>query len=141
VASDGRSATADWALFFLRIAVGVLFMVYGLPKFTHLAGLGAMWARQWRLPGGGVVGVLQAAVEFGGGACLILGLATRLFGLLLAVDMAGALLLVRIPHSAFQGGWALEWQAFWIAVALLVGGAGAFSVDRLLRRPTRGLAR
>lgn len=69
-------------------------------------------------------------VEFGGGVLLIGGLRTQLVALLLALDMLGALFLVKIHTPAFIGE---EWLAFWIGLALLAFGAGSFSLDALLQ--------
>ncbi len=113
--------------------MGLVFIVYGLSKVSHLGGSVAFWTRL-HLPAPGVMGPVQAIVELGGGILLVLGLLTRLCGVLLALDMVGALLIVRMPHAAFQGGYALEWQALMIALALAIAGAGAFSLDRALRR-------
>ena len=68
--------------------------------------------------------------QFGGGILLIVGLWTRLVGLLLAVDMLGALLIVKIHTRTFIQQ---EWLAFWMSLALLALGAGALSVDAVLR--------
>lgn len=129
---SGPGAT-DVALLVLRIAVGLVFIVYGFAKVSHLPGTAALWTRL-HLPAPAIMGPVQGVVEFLGGILVVLGLLTRPVAVLLALDMVGALVLVRIPRSAFQGGYALEWQACMIGVALALAGAGAFSLDRLLRR-------
>jgi putative oxidoreductase len=140
---QSRAGAADAALLLIRIAVGLVFIVYGFGKVTHLGGVIATWHRL-RLPAASLMGPLQAVVEFCGGIFLVAGLLTRLCGALLALDMIGALLIVRMPHTPFQGGYALEWQAFMISLALAVAGAGAYSVDRSLggagRRRARSVA-
>jgi putative oxidoreductase len=120
----------------LRIGLGVLFIIYGWGKISHVGGVVGMWEKL-HLFAPPVMGPVHAGVEFFGGILLIAGLLTRLCGLLLALDMIGALAIVKIPAPASQfagpGGWSLEWLALWIALALLAGGGGALSLDSLLR--------
>jgi putative oxidoreductase len=107
----------------------VLFILAGWGKVSHISGVVALWQRL-HLPLPHVFGPVHAIVEFGGGILLVAGLWTRLVGLLLAVDMLGALLLVKIHTRTFIQQ---EWLAFWMSLALLAVGAGALSVDARLR--------
>ena len=77
-------------LLLLRVGVGVVFMANGYPKFwgrrlehidefVHVAHLPAYFV------------YIAGALEIGGGALLIVGLFTRIFGLLLAGEMAVAM--------------------------------------------------
>ncbi len=137
---EGRLRGQDLALLCLRIGLGVLFIVQGWAKVTHIGGVVAMW-QTLHLFTPPIMGPIHAAVEFLGGILLIAGLLTRLWGLLLAIDMIGALALVRIRAVEFAppGGWSLEWLALWIALALFAGGGGALSLDgRLARGRTQG---
>ncbi len=122
------------AMLCLRIGLGSLFIVYGWPKVSHVEGVVGMW-QKLHLIAPPIMGPLHAGVEFFGGILLIAGLLTRLWGLLLAIDMIGALWIVKIRSAQFAGpgGWSLEWEALWIALALLAGGGGTFSLDSLLR--------
>ncbi len=124
----------DLVMLCLRIGLGSLFIVYGWPKVSHVEGVVGMW-QKLHLIAPPIMGPLHAGVEFFGGILLIAGLLTRLWGLLLAIDMVGALWIVKIRSAPFAGpgGWSLEWEALWIALALLAGGGGAFSLDSLLR--------
>lgn len=119
----------DLALLCLRIGLGVVFVLAGWAKVSHPAGVVGLWQRL-HLPLPMVFGPVHAVVEFGGGILLLAGLFTRLIGLLLAVDMLGALFLVKIHTPTFIGE---EWLAFWISLALLAVGAGSISLDAMLR--------
>ena len=130
VPSDSRSTRLDLALLGLRIGLGVLFVPSGWAKVTNVHGVVGLW-QQLHLPLPGVFGPVHAIVEFGGGLLILAGLLTWLASLLLAIDMLGALFLVKIHTPTFIS---LEWLAFWISLALLGAGAGAISLDAYLRR-------
>ncbi len=115
----------DFALLGLRIALGVLFIQAGWAKVSHIAEVVAL-AQRLHLPLPAFFGPGLAMVELGGGFLTIGGLLTRLIALLLALDMLGALFLVKIHTPTFIG---VEWLAFWIGLALLAFGAGSFSLD------------
>ena len=136
------SRDRDLALLGLRIGLGVLFILAGWGKVSNVTGVVGLWQRL-HLPLPHVFGPIHAIVEFGGGILLIAGLWTRLVGLLLAVDMLGALLIVKIHTRTFIQQ---EWLAFWMSLALLALGAEALSVDAVLRArratiPSGSLAR
>jgi putative oxidoreductase len=126
---EPTSSNRDFALLGLRIALGVLFIQAGWGKVAHIAGVVALGQRL-HLPLPAVFGPGLAIVEFGGGFLIIGGLLTRPIALLLALDMLGALFLVKIHTPAFIGA---EWLAFWIGLALLAFGAGSFSLDAFLQ--------
>jgi putative oxidoreductase len=129
VERESRSTRLDLALLALRIGLGVLFIRAGWAKVTHVHGVVGLWQRL-HLPAPGVFGPIHAYVEFVGGILLLAGLLTWLVSLLLAIDMAGALLLVKLHTPTFINQ---EWLAFWISLALLAAGAGAISLDAYLR--------
>jgi putative oxidoreductase len=129
VSTAPRSTSLDLALAGLRLGMGVLFVRAGWAKVANIHGVVGLWQRL-HLPLPGVFGPIHAVVEFGGGILLLAGLFTWLVSLLLAVDMLGALLLVKIHTPTFINQ---EWLAFWISLALLATGAGAISLDAYLR--------
>jgi putative oxidoreductase len=120
------------ALLLLRIGVGVVFMAKGYPKFwgrqlehvdefVHIAHLPAYFV------------YLAGALELGGGALLVLGLFTRILGLLLTAEMAMALWQ---DEKMFQNPLALDHYGLVLvlgvgAFALATFGAGSVSLDRL----------
>jgi putative oxidoreductase len=124
------SRNLDFALLGLRIGLGVLFILAGWAKVSHVAGIVGLW-QKLHLPLPHVFGPIHAVVEFGGGILVIAGLYTRLIGFLLAVIMLGALFLVKIHTPTFIQQ---EWLAFWISLALFVVGAGSLSLDAILEK-------
>ena len=91
---------------------------------------------RWELgvPGASVVAPIVATLELVGGIALILGLLTRVFGALLAIDMLGALFLVHAPAGVFvgNGGYELVLLFAGAALALALAGAGKISADNAL---------
>jgi putative oxidoreductase len=84
--------------------------------------------------------ILSALTEFGGGACLALGLLVPLAGFALFVDMLIAWFQVNV-HNGFvaekaAGGYELNMTLAAMALTVALLGAGPVSLDRLL-----GLAR
>ncbi len=119
-------------LLLLRVGIGVVFMAHGYPKFSgrrleHIDEL----VHGAHLPG--YFAYIAAALEFGGGALLVLGLFTRISGLLLAGEMAAALWsdgkIVQHPLAVEQYGLALVLCVG--AFALATFGAGSISLDRV----------
>ena len=79
----------------LRIVTGFLFAAHGWQKFNEftIAGTQAAFA-QMGVPAANVAAPVVATLELVGGVALILGVLTRVFAALLAVNMLGALFLV-----------------------------------------------
>ena len=111
-----------------------MFGTYGYLKWAggldRLAGL----LLTVHLPFPDATARLVAALELGGAVLLILGLGSRLFGALLAVEMGVALATVVWPHG-FVGGFAFEMTLLAVALALAIAGGGRLSIgrDRLSR--------
>ena len=133
MAHESGSSRRDLAFLCLRIGIGVFFLRSGWAKVEHIAGVVGLWQRL-HLPLPGFFGPIHAVVEFGGAILILLGLFTRPVAVLLAVDMLGALFLVKIHTPTFISQ---EWLAFWISLGLVLGGAGAFSLDGLRHRHRR----
>jgi putative oxidoreductase len=96
--NDPSSRNRDLALLGLRIGLGLLFIHAGWGKISNIAGVVGLGDRL-HLPLPAVFGPVLAIVELGGGFLIIGGLLTRLVALLLALDMLGALFLVKIHTS------------------------------------------
>jgi putative oxidoreductase len=90
------------ALLFLRVALGVIFISHGYPKlFGHPKEMMPFFEHAG-LPGSFVY--LAGVIEFFGGAILILGLFTRIAGVLIAIEMAVALWRVHFPQGPIMPG-------------------------------------
>ena len=125
--------SGDWGLLALRIGVGITFLVHGNQKR-------AMWKVQpsAQMPAGmlTLLRVLSIAEPLGGLATLV-GLLTRAAAAGFVLVMLGAIRLkITQLHKGFSGdgGWELEFMLLVGALALLLLGAGKFSLDRVILR-------
>lgn len=134
----------------LRLVLGIVFFAHGAQKvFGWFGGYGFSATLQG-MSGMGlpkVVVLLVIATEFAGALLLIFGALTRLAALGIVGEMIGAVLMVHLPNGFFmnwagnQKGEGFEYHllAIAIAVALLVKGAGAYSVDGALTETRTGM--
>ena len=92
------------------------------------------------VPAAALAAPFIAYLELIGGALLILGLATRMIGALLALDMLGALFLVHLSAGVFvgNGGYELVAALGALALALALIGPGRVSVDALISKARAG---
>jgi putative oxidoreductase len=136
----------DFTLTILRVVLGSVFFAHGAQKvlgwfggkgiddsvaaFTQFLGIPAPLA------------YLAIAAEFVGGAGLVVGLLGRIAALGILTNMVVAIVLVHARNGLFmnwtgkQAGEGFEYHllAIAIALAILIRGSGALSIDRLLTR-------
>ena len=126
----------DTALALLRVVLGVTFIMHGGQKlFVYgLDGVAGSFG-QMGIPLAGFFGPLVAFVEFFGGIAIVLGLLTRLAALGLGATMVVAILTVHLPQGFFNpGGVEFPLALLASAVALVLTGAGAYSVDAAIAK-------
>ena len=134
---------ADWTVVIVRILLGVIFSAHGAQKLLgwHGAGLAKSmraFAEDLHLPR--TLAFLVIVGEFLGGVGLIIGLFSRITALVIAVTMLGAIATVHFRFGLFlnwfggKEGHGIEYHLLAIALALVivVNGAGAFSLDRVV---------
>jgi putative oxidoreductase len=139
--------SASVGLFFVRVLVGLAFVVHGYPKIVNpLAWMGSkMLTVPWT---GASVGPLPdwlqatvAFVEFFGGVALIVGLLTRVAAFALFIDMIVACLFVELPHGVpfVASGHSLEPNLAYTVMTfmLLLTGPGLVSLDAAITAPRK----
>jgi putative oxidoreductase len=138
-ATDDSTATS-----ILRLVLGVVFFAHGAQKMLGwfggfgFAGTMDFFTGTAHIPA--PLAFLAIAAEFFGGMGLILGFLTRIAAFGIGVNM---LVAIMIEHRAFgffmnwtgtQKGEGYEFHLLVLAIVayLMIRGAGAFSVDRVL---------
>jgi len=112
----------------LRIAVATIFISHGYQKLFVFGFAGVTGAfTHMGVPLPGFTGPFIGVLEFFGGIALLIGLLTRLVALGLALDMLVAILLVKLKGGF--SGFELEFLLCGASLALVLAGAGKFSVD------------
>lgn len=131
----GMETLSDLAILLARVGIGVVFVAHGWQKiFTlGLSRVGEQFAGLG-IPQPYVTAAIVAGVELIAGAALVAGILTPLAGVLLGVDMVGALYFVHATNGPFitRNGWELVVALGVGALLVAAVGAGRFSVDRAL---------
>jgi putative oxidoreductase len=125
------ATTIDVARLLLRVMLGVLILLHGISKIRGGPGFILDIVDKAGLPE--PFGYLVYVGEVVAPILVIIGLFTRAAALVIAINMIVAILLVHVPRIftlADSGGWALELQGLYVAVAIGVTllGAGRYSV-------------
>lgn len=126
-------------LLLVRLYWGWQFAQTGWGKLQHLQHVTGFF-RSLGIPAPGIVAPFVSGVEFVGGILLILGLASHITGLVLAIDMFvaywtaehTALTSVLSDPGTFYK--ADAYTFFFAALIVFVFGAGLFSLDALIGR-------
>jgi putative oxidoreductase len=136
---DTNPRTQKLAFTTLRIFAGSVFAMHGYQKLFvfGIAGVqGAFTKMGAPLPM--ITGPLIGVLELFGGLALVIGLLTRLVALGLVADMLGAIVLVHFANGFWvPAGVEFVMTLMAAALALVLGGAGAYSVDEMIGRKRR----
>ena len=123
-------------LLIIRLGLGIIFMIHGYPKL-----IGGINSWQWLGSQMGLLGIhffpvmwgfIAAAVEFFGGALLILGFGTRLISLLLSFMMLVAFLYHVNKGDAFTV-YSHPLSLLVVFIGLVFAGAGTYSLDKFFK--------
>lgn len=122
----------------IRIGLGLILLVHGAQKvFTMGPGQVAGFFAKLGLEPSFFLALVVMAVEFAGGICLLLGLLTRVVGLLFAIEMAVAIWKYHASKGFYvsQSGYGYEFAMLLIAgcLTLMLAGPGRLAVDRALK--------
>ncbi len=111
-------------LLLIRAAVGIVFFAHGWTKIHGLSGVEGMFVG-FGLPG--ATGVFIAWLEVIGGVAMVLGIFTRLFGAIFAIEM---LVAVFLTGGVARGYRPHELELFLMLVSLGVAfvGSGRWSL-------------
>jgi putative oxidoreductase len=148
IATDNDGATT-----ILRLVLGGIFFAHGAQKMLGwfggygFTGTMGFFTHAMHIPA--VFAFLAIAAEFFGGLGLIFGFLTRIAAFGIFANMIVAIAMVHQQFGFFMNwtgtqkgeGYEYHLLAIAIAVFLMIRGAGAASVDRLLSSPAKLVAR
>jgi putative oxidoreductase len=135
----------SWSLLIVRVVLGVIFFAHGAQKVfgcfggPGLKGTIAYFKQAMGIPAGATV--LAALIECFGGLAMLAGLLVRPAALGLVVVMLVAVAKVHWKNGFFLNmsmtpgkghGYEFNLALIGMALAVLVGGAGRYSLDRLI---------
>ncbi len=86
--------------FILRLVTGLTFLLHGLSKFQGGIENTVGFFSSVGIPG--FLAYIVAIIELAGGALMILGLGTRVIGLLFAIVMLGPFSLLSYPPDSWE---------------------------------------
>ncbi len=138
----------DYLLSLLRMVLGIVFFAHGAQKvlgwfggYGFSASIGGMEHMGIPAP----FAFLAIAAEFAGGLGLILGFLSRIAAFGIFVEMSVAIAAIHGANGLFMNwlgnkkgeGFEFHLLALALLAIILVRGAGAISLDRLIARPGR----
>lgn len=138
-------AERSLALILLRLGVGFTFLFAGLEKVVRGPDYVVPYFSEFSIAWPEISGPVVSYFEMIGAICLLLGLGTRLVGVLFAGEMLVVIGVVRLPDAAVADSVVdafvnlrLELLLALAATSLALMGAGRWSLDALwLRRRAR----
>jgi putative oxidoreductase len=121
----------DLALLVLRVVLGIIMLYHGWPKLTNLGGTIEGFTGMG-IPLPALSAIFATVAEVGGGLLLLAGAFTDVAGLLVAIDMLGAILFVHAKNGFAVNEGGFEWPLALLAMALAIAfaGPGRYAVGR-----------
>jgi putative oxidoreductase len=127
--------TARYGLALLRIVLGIAMLVHGWGKLNGgVDNVAGFFGGMLGIPAPGLMAWVVTIVELVGGILLVVGFLTQIAGILITLDMLGAILFAYLLRGApFIENGAVSWEkeAVFAAAALCIvlAGPGAWSID------------
>jgi putative oxidoreductase len=119
----------DVALLVLRLALAAVLLYHGLPKVMNFAAtVGAF--QSMNIPAPTFTVGFAVLSEVIGGILILLGVAIDIAGVLVIIDMIGAIALVHWANGFdfTKGGWEHPFTVLAMALALALAGPGGYAV-------------
>jgi uncharacterized membrane protein YphA (DoxX/SURF4 family) len=117
------AVNSDLGILVIRLALALVFIIHGLAKFQNMDGTIGFFSSLGLIP---AIAYLVATVELVGGVLLLLGLFSKWVSLSLAIDMAFAIILVKL-QKPFIGGYEYELTLMLVALGLSLLGTGKYT--------------
>jgi len=127
--------TARYGLAILRIVLGIAMLVHGWSKLSGgVDNVAGFFGGTLGIPAPGLMAWVVTIVELVGGILLVVGFLTQIAGILIALDMLGAILFAFLLRgAAFIENGQITWEREAVfaaaALCLALAGPGAWAVD------------
>ena len=141
------STPDSWTMTIIRLVLGLVIFPHGAQKLLGwFGGYGFSGTMNFLTGTVGlpwIIGFLVIILEFFGSLALIAGIGTRIIAALYIILPLGIVFSSHVQNGFFQNwygnkaGEGYEFFILWIglAIALLINGAGKYSVDKLFMKP------
>lgn len=118
----------DVALLVLRLALAAVLLYHGIPKLFNFGGTVTAF-ESMNIPAPTLSVVFAILAEVVGGILILLGVAVDLAGILVVIDMLGAIFTVHwaAGFDFTKGGWEHPFTVLAMALALAFAGPGRYS--------------
>ncbi|MDO9153149.1 MAG: DoxX family protein [Paludibacter sp.] len=138
--------TQSWSLLIARLALGIVILPHGMQKALGSFGGYGFEGTLGAFTGMGMplfLGILVILAEFAGAIGVILGAGTRFMAFSIFLTLGGAMFLGgHVQHGFFmnwfgaQSGEGMEYfiLVLGLALVLIIGGSGKFSVDNFISK-------
>jgi putative oxidoreductase len=137
VTTTGTRTVRDLVLLLARIGLGIVMIAHAKLEYDFaggsIAGVGDLFA-QSGVPLPAISGPANVLFEFVGGVAMILGLAVPIVGVVMALNMVGAWVLVHTSglFAMDHNGPELAITIALLSLVLAVTGSGRFGLDHLI---------
>ena len=127
--------TARYGLAILRVVLGIAMLVHGWSKLSGgVDNVAGFFGDTLGIPAPGLMAWVVTIVELVGGILLVVGFLSQIAGILIALDMLGAILFAFLLRGApFIENGQISWEkeAVFAAAALCIvlAGPGAWAVE------------
>jgi putative oxidoreductase len=127
--------TARYGLAILRIVLGIAMLIHGWSKLSGgVDNVAVFFGDMLGIPAPGLMAWVVTIVELVGGILLVVGFLSQIVGILIALDLLGAILFAYLLRgAAFIENGQISWEreAVFAAAALCIAlaGPGAWAVD------------
>jgi putative oxidoreductase len=121
----------DVALLILRLTLAAILLYHGLPKIMNFgATIGGF--QSMNIPAPTLAAVVAILAEVVGGLLILFGVAVDLAGILVIIEMLGAIAFVHWSNGFdfTKGGWEHPFTVLAIALALALAGPGRMAVGK-----------
>jgi putative oxidoreductase len=121
----------DLALLILRLALAAVLLYHGIPKLMNFGATVAGF-QSMGLPAPPLTAALALLAEVAGGLLILLGVAVDLAGLLVVIDMFGAIVWVHWANGFdfTKGGWEHPFTVLAMALTVALAGPGRLTVRK-----------